>query len=168
MIHRFKVEPRYDGWRLRRCYSGFQFSRPLAPFPPCEPPSPSLLLPPDSRSEPRALRQPHPPLAGTCSVLPLSPLLSFSRSTFLSLFFRLSLSLFRRLFRSRIWLLLLPLLLRLLPRLYFSDVCDRRRDKDKTRHEEKEKNSGEGARGEKEKERERETNVCASVCAYIC
>lgn len=63
-IHRFKVEPRFVGSRLRRCYSGFQFS-----------PSPSR----GSRSF--QLGSPHPPATqpiapGTCSALPLSCSLS--------------------------------------------------------------------------------------------
>lgn len=72
-IHRFKVEPRFVGSRLRRCYSGFQFS----PFPHCR----------GSRSF--QLGSPHPPATqpitpGTCSALPLScsSCLALSRSSF--------------------------------------------------------------------------------------
>lgn len=48
VIHRFKVEPRFVGSRLRRCYSGFQFF-PSLPATPVR-----------SSSDPRTLRQPSP------------------------------------------------------------------------------------------------------------
>lgn len=73
MIHRFKVEPRFVGSRLRRCYSGFQFSSALPSVPPL---APALL-------DPRTLRQPNPTRQEP--VPPFLSLLSLSSSVLLFL-----------------------------------------------------------------------------------
>ena len=88
VIYRFKHEAQVLS-RLRRCYSGFQFSPPILRHLLLRNPPRAPLSPLTHRRRRLQLPQPHPPLAGTCSTLPLlraSGRLSYSLALFLPLF----------------------------------------------------------------------------------